>query len=315
MTSRRRWRSALVWAIILALLSSPFLATLLPHHEARSKRLNPSELMVKAAIYANESLVELDKALVLDRPDTKSLALDSVAARNVSEALVERAANTPDTGFAGLLRKAMLAYADLANASSYTMQATPRLYEGFLEAQKALVALKECKVDKYLEFYKKARTKLLEADKPLSEALSLLVSLNESYLLSPVHEEIAENLTASVAAAAKAINELEKLYNIVGAYRGAIEKLCQGQKPSPSELRVLASSVSKLNPGNAGPLGYEEAEALSHILSLVNGQASCNKPGAGSGSRSGTGSRASQSSTEGGQGGSGAGYGEPSSDD
>ncbi len=308
MTRKHQWRRVLLWVAILTLLSSPFLATFIPHREARSKELSPSELMAKAAIYANKSLVELNKALVLDKPDAESLALDSVAARDVSRALAERAANTLDSGLAGFLRKAMLAYADLANASSYTMLATPRLYEGLIEAQKALIALKECKVDKYLELYEKARTKLLEADKPLLEALSLLVSLNESYLLSPVHEEIAENLTTSVAAAAKTIEELEKLYNIVKSYRDAIEKLCQGQKPSPSRLQGLASSVSKLNPGNAGPLGYEEAEAISHILSLMRGQAQCNKPGAGSGS--GTSSAGSR-----GQGGSGAGYGEPSSDD
>ncbi len=310
MSRRHQWRRVLLWAAILALLSLPFLVTFFPHREARGKELSPSELMVKAAIYANESLVELNKALVLDKPDAESLAMDSVAARNVSEALARRAANTPDTGLAGFLKKAMLAYADLANASSYTMVATPRLYEGLLEARKALIALKECKVDKYLELYGKARAKLLEADKPLLEALSLLVSLNESYLLSPVHEEIAENLTASVAAAAKTIKELEKLYNIVKSYRDTIEKLCQGRKPSPSRLQGLASSISKLNPGNAGPLGYEEAEAISHILSLMKGQAQCNKPGAGSGS--GT---SSAGSGEGGRGGSGAGYGEPSSDD
>ena len=310
MTRRQRWRRILLWAAILALLSSPFLATLLPHREARSKELSPSELMAKAATYANESLVKLNKALVLDKPDTESLAMDSVTARNVSEALAERAANTPDTGLAGFLRKAMLVYADLANASSYTMIATPRFYEGLLEAQKALMVLKECKIDEYLELYERARTKLLEADKPLLEALSLLVSLNESYLLSPVHEEIAENLTTSVAAAAKTIKELEKLYNIVKSYQDTIEKLCQGQKPSPSRLQGLASDVSKLNPGNTGPLGYEEAEALSHILSLMKGQAQCNKPGAGAGS--GT---SNAGSGEGGQGGSGSGYGEPGSDD
>ena len=310
MTGRRRWRRVVVWVAILVLLSSPFLVTLIPHREARSKELSPSELMAKAAIYANESLAELNKALVFDKPDTGSLALDSIAARNISEALAKRAATTPDTGFAGFLKKAMLAYADLANASSYTMLATPRFYEGLLEVRKALIALRECKVDRYLELYERARSKLLEADKPLLEALSLLVSLNESYLLSPVHEEIAENLTASVVAAAKTIKELEKLYNIVKLYYGTIEKLCQGQKPSPSRLQGLASSISKLNPGNAGPLGYEEAEAITHILSLMKGQAKCNKPGAGSGS--GAGSAESRGS---GQGGSGAGYGEPSSDD
>ena len=305
MPSRKRVKQLALWLVVAALISSPFVLSLVQRQGSRGEKPSPTQLMARAAMYANESLYALTDALSLSKPDAPTLQIDAQGARNVSETLVAEAADMPVTGFAGLIRRAMISYAELANASAPAMLAAPRLYRGFVGAEKALQALESCNVEDYLAKYGKARNELLRAESGLREALDTLADMNTSLLLSPLHEEVAQNLSIAVAKSVAAIIELENLYKIVANHSDVIKALCSGKKVGKQELLPLLRALAKLHPGRAGPLGYDEAEAIAKLTALAQI----------GGKRGHQGSGVSNGSSGQGGGGTGAGYRKPSSDD
>lgn len=310
-------RRHILWLLILLGLLAPFIASFMPSRHAESKEPDLAELMAEAATYANQSLHGITRVLDLLSPgidDPQGLAASAYEASKLLEAESHK---IMESGFSGLVRRALLSYSNMSMASAYALPSLDRLHVILLNLSRALSLVEECKIDEALSLYKSLQGEISDVKQNLTIALRHSVIVDPDSLLSLDHKDIALNLTGKLREALLVLREAEKFFTIIEQYKDSISKLCGGGNISESKAESLAEDLARINPRRAGPLAYNEASAARSILARLSGY-----PGSGENSQysdgqcgQGTGMGTSQQSGQGHQPGEGAGYRAPPSDD
>jgi hypothetical protein len=310
-------RRHILWLLILLGLLAPFIASFMPFRHAESEEPDLAELMAKAAMYANQSLHGITRVLDLLSPgidDPQGLA---ASAYRVSKLLEAESHKIIESGFSGLIRRALLSYSNMSMASAYALPSLDKLHIILLNLSRALSLVEECKIDEAISLYKSLQGEVSDVKQNLTTALEHSVIVDLDSLLSLDHKDIALNLTKKLREAVLVLREAERFFTIIEQYRDSINKLCGGGNISKSEAESLAKDLMGINPRQAGPLAYNEASAARSILARLGGYPGSGVHGQYSGGQGGqsTGMGTSQQSGQGYMPGEGAGYRAPPSDD
>ncbi len=311
-------RRHILWLLVILGLLAPFVASFMPLRQAESEEPDLTELMAEAAMYANQSLHGLTRVLDLLSPridDPQGLA---VSAYKVSKMLEAESRKVADSGFSGLIKRALLSYSNMSMASAYTFPLLDKLHNVLLNLSKALGLVEECKIDEALSLYESLQDEVDAIKQNLTRAFEYSAATNPDSLLSLEHKDIALNHTKKLREALSVLDEVTKFFSIVEQYEDSLNKLCSNKSIPRNESERIARSLLGVNPQRAGPLAYNEASAARSILMKLGSYTGLESWGQHGGSKGSQGAGAGTGQQRGGQShvpSEGAGYRAPPSDD